>query len=152
MGVTVGANSRSVVHKRSNGITICFPDVCKTPTPGGPVPIPYPNIGRSADTAKAAKKVKADGCPVAHGSSNMRMSTGDEPGVLGGIISGKIKGKCDYVTKSFDVKVEGKGVARAFDLLLHNKKNTAPYPVLQAPIIVIVMDEKPKCLICDKAL
>lgn len=21
-----------------------FPDVCKTPTPGGPVPIPYPNV------------------------------------------------------------------------------------------------------------
>lgn len=23
---------------------MAFPDVCKTPTPGGPVPIPYPNI------------------------------------------------------------------------------------------------------------
>jgi len=22
-----------------------IPDVCKTPTPGGPVPIPYPNAG-----------------------------------------------------------------------------------------------------------
>ncbi|CAM2008038.1 DUF4150 domain-containing protein [Acanthopleuribacter pedis] len=151
MGVTVGANFRSVVHKRSSGVTICFPDVCKTPTPGGPIPIPYPNIGRSADTAKAAKKVKADGCPVSKSNSNIRMTCGDEPGVLGGIISGKIKGKCDWITSSFDVKVEGKGVVRAFDICLHNKKNTAPYPILQKPIVVIVMDEKPKCLICDKA-
>ena len=27
------------------GRSYAFPDVCKTPTPAGPVPIPYPNIG-----------------------------------------------------------------------------------------------------------
>ena len=26
------------------GQCFAFPDTCKTPTPGGPVPIPYPNI------------------------------------------------------------------------------------------------------------
>ena len=45
MPVTVGVNFMSVVHKASNGVTIAFPDVCKTPTPAGPIPIPYPNIG-----------------------------------------------------------------------------------------------------------
>ena len=33
-----------VVHKGSQGMSIVFPDVCKTPLPGGPVPIPYPNL------------------------------------------------------------------------------------------------------------
>ena len=37
MGQTVFANSRGVAHKDSGGMSIVFPDVCKTPTPGGPV-------------------------------------------------------------------------------------------------------------------
>jgi hypothetical protein len=36
--------------------------------------------------------------------------------------------------------------------MLHNDKNTPPFPVLQPPIPVIILDEKPKCLICDKNL
>ena len=44
-GVTVGVNNLSVVHKSSNGLILAIPDVCKTPTPGGPVPIPYPDPG-----------------------------------------------------------------------------------------------------------
>ena len=37
-----------------------FPDVCKTPSPGGPVPIPYPNQGM-AGQAKTAGKTAASG-------------------------------------------------------------------------------------------
>jgi hypothetical protein len=36
-------NQQVAAGKGSSGITIAFPDVCKTPSPGGPVPIPYPN-------------------------------------------------------------------------------------------------------------
>ena len=57
-GVTVGVNQLSVVHKSSDGVTIAFPDVCKTPAPGGPVPIPYPNVAKSADTAKGSRQTK----------------------------------------------------------------------------------------------
>jgi len=153
MGVTVGVNFLSVVHKSSSGVTIAFPDVCKTPIPpAGPVPIPYPNIAKSSDTAKGTKKVKCDGNPVCVKDSNFSMSVGDEPGSANGVASNKIKGKAEFVNFSFDVKFEGKNVSRAFDLMLHNDKNTPPFPVLQAPIIVIAMDETPKCLICDKNL
>ena len=153
MGVTVGVNNLSVVHKSSNGVTIAFPDVCKTPTPGGPVPIPYPNIAKSSDTAKGTKKVKCDGNPVCLKDSNFSMSTGDEGGTAGGgVISSKIKGKAEFVNFSFDVKFEGKNVARAFDLMLHNQKNTPPFPLLQPPIIGIPSPVKPVCTICDKPL
>jgi len=56
--ITVGVNNLSVVHKSSDGVTIAFPDVCKTPTPGGPIPIPYPNIAKSTDTTKGPKRTK----------------------------------------------------------------------------------------------
>jgi hypothetical protein len=137
VGVTVGVNNLSVVHKGSSGVTICFPDVCKTPSPAGPVPIPYPNIAKSSDSAKTAKKVKTDGNPVCLKDSNFMTSTGDEAGSATGVASNKVKGKAEFITYSFNVKVEGKNVPRAFDLMLHNDKNTPPFPVLQAPIIAI---------------
>ncbi|MBU6954797.1 MULTISPECIES: DUF4150 domain-containing protein [unclassified Hahella] len=153
MGVTVGVNHMSVVHKDSGGVTICFPDVCKTPTPGGPVPIPYPNIAMSSNSAKGAKKVKCDGNPVCLKDSNFSTSTGDEGGTAGGgVASGTIKNKAEFSMYSFDTKFEGKNVPRAFDIMLHNKMNTPPFPVLQKPIIAMPITEKPKCIICKKEL
>lgn len=152
MSVTVGVNNMSVVHKSSMGTTICFPDVCKTPTPGGPIPIPYPNIAMSSNTAKGTKKVKCDGNPICVKDSNFSTSTGDEAGTAGGVISSKFKGKAEFILFSFNVKAEGKNVCRAFDLMLHNDKNTPPFPVLQMPIIAIPSMETVNCIICDKAL
>ncbi len=149
MGVTVGVNKLSVVHADSGGVTIAFPDVCKTPTPAGPIPIPYPNIAKSSDTAKGTSKVKCDGNPVCVKDSNFSMSTGDEAGSAGGgVASNKIKGKAEFVNFSFDVKFEGKNVARAFDLMLHNDKNTPPFPLIQGPVIPLPSTEKKVCWCC----
>lgn len=124
MAQTTFANSRGIAHKGSGGMSPVFPDVCKTPTPGGPVPIPYPNIGKSSDTAKGPKSVKTDKkMPMVKGAV-YSTSTGDEAGTAGGgVISGKIKGECEYMMYSFDVKFEGKNVCRMGDPLFHNKKN-----------------------------
>ena len=151
MPVTVGVNSMSVVHAGSNGISIAFPDVCKTPAPPAPfVPIPYPNIAKSSYTAQGASTVKCDGNPVCVKDSNFSMSTGDEGGTAGGgIVSSKIKGKAEFVNFSFDVKFEGKNVPRAFDLMLHNDKNTPPFPVLQGPVIAMGTSRR-TCFVCDE--
>ncbi len=61
------------------------------------------------------------------------------------------KGKAEFVNFSFDVKFEGKNVCRAFDLMLHNDKNTPPFPVLQGPAVAVAT-ARPVCLICDKAM
>ena len=139
MAATINVNKRTVVHKTSDGVVTVFPDVCKTPTPGGPVPIPYPNIAMSSDTAKGSKSVKMDGNPIMLKGSNFSTSTGDEPGSLKGIVSSKIKGKAEFVNYSFDVKVEGKNVPRLGDMMVQNKggaPNTAPIPEVQPPIVV----------------
>ena len=154
MPATVGVNFLSVVHASSNGTSIAFPDVCQTPAPPAPfVPIPYPNIAMSSDTAKGSKKVKMDGNPVCTKDSNFSMSTGDEAGSAGGgIVSSKIKGKAEFVLFSFDVKIEGKNAVRSFDIMLHNDKNTPPFPVLQPPVIALAMPPTPTCIICGKPL
>lgn len=152
MSVTVSVNALTVVHAGSNGITTAFPDVCKTPVPPAPpVPIPYPNIAKSSDTSKGAKTVKCDGNPVCVKDSNFMVSTGDEPGSLFGVASNKVKGKAEFVNFSFDVKFEGKNVPRAFDLMLHNDKNTPPFPVMQAPAFAMGGD-KGVCYICEESM
>lgn len=123
MAQTTFANMRGISHKGSNGVSIVFPDVCKTPTPGGPVPIPYPNIGKSSDTSKGPKSVKTDGqMPMVKGAQYSR-STGDEPGTLKGVVSNDQMGVCEFMMYSPDVKFEGKNVCRMGDPLFHNKKN-----------------------------
>ena len=62
----------------SGAITPKFPDVCKTPSPGGPIPIPYPKIGRSSDSARGSKKVKTNGSRVMPKDRNFGKSSGDE--------------------------------------------------------------------------
>jgi hypothetical protein len=123
MAQTTFANMRGIAHKGSGGMSPVFPDVCKTPTPGGPIPIPYPNIGKAADTSSGPTTVKVDGSmPMTKGAKYM-MSTGDEAGTAGGVISSKFKGACEFMMYSFDVKFEGKNVSRMGDPLFHNEKN-----------------------------
>jgi hypothetical protein len=123
MAQTTFANTRGIVHKGSGGMSIVFPDVCKTPTPGGPVPIPYPNIGKSSDTSKGPKSVTTDKkMPMVKGAQYSR-SAGDEAGTVKGIISNDQMGVCEFMMYSFDVKFEGKNVCRMGDPLFHNKKN-----------------------------
>jgi len=130
MGVTVGVNNLSVVHKESSGVTICFPDVCKTQCSPPVMPIPSPNIAKFSDTAKGTKKVKYDGNSTGVKDSNFSTSVGDEPGALKGIISNKVKDIAEFINYSMDVKFEGNNVPRAFDMMLHNDKNTPPFLVL----------------------
>jgi hypothetical protein len=107
------------VHKGGGGFSAVFPDVCTTPTPGGPVPIPYPNIATSSGAA--TQKVKTDGTAPMTKGANFTMSTGDEAGSAGaGVVSSKIKGRAEYVNYSFDVKIEGKTPVRLTDLLNRN--------------------------------
>ncbi len=123
MPSTVCVNMRGLVHKGSGGMSIAFPDVCKTPTPAGPIPIPYPNIGMASDTSGGPTSVKADGQMVMVKGAKYMMSTGDEAGSVGGVMSGVIKGECEFMMYSFDVKIDGKNACRMGDPLFHNKKN-----------------------------
>lgn len=144
MPASVNVNMRTVVHASSNGIASAFPDVCKTPTPAGPVPIPYPNIAMSSDTSQGTTTVKMDGNPIMVKQSVFATSTGDEPGSVGGIMSNCIKGKAEFINYSFDVKADGKNVCRLGDLMVQNKQsvaNTPPFPEVQPPKVNVVLED-----------
>lgn len=137
------APGESSIVKAAGGVTAVFPDMCKTPSPAGPVPIPYPNVVRSS-TEKGPEKVKLDGQPVATKDSKYQMSSGDEAGSAQGVASGKIKGKAEFMLYSFDVKVEGKVVIRQSGIMLHNASNANMPPGQQvAPSQVTVRAATP---------
>jgi hypothetical protein len=129
MSVTVGVNalipSFTIAHKGSSGISMAMaPDVCKTPSPGGPVPLPYPNIARAASLSDGTTTVKTDGQMAAIKGSKYASSNGDEAGTVGGVVSSVNMKEAEWITFSFDVKMEGKNACRLQDKMTHNKKNT----------------------------
>jgi hypothetical protein len=124
MACTVFVNGRGVVHGASGGLSTVFPDVCRTPTPAGPVPIPYPNIGKAADTSAGPTTVTADGrMPMVKGAK-YSLTAGDEAGSAGGLVSGTSKGEAEFTMYSFDVKLDGKNACRLGDPLFQNKRNS----------------------------
>lgn len=128
MPVTVKVNgvANSLIHKGSNAISAAtIPDVCKTPTPGGPVPLPYPNISQSATLDNGTTLVKADGgMMIAVKGSEFSMSNGDEAGTVGGVKSNSFIKESTWILYSFDVKMEGKNACRLSDKKFQNHENT----------------------------
>lgn len=146
-------NKLGLTYKGSVGVsTATLPDVCKTPTPGGPVPIPYPNFADKSSLKKGTKTVKAKGKMIAVKGSEYSMSFGDEPGTAGGIKSSTFKKETSWITYSFDVKMDGKNACRHTDKKFHNHKNTVDLQGNVDPAVALAAAEKTfKCAVkeCD---
>lgn len=145
MPVTVKVNgvANSLVHKGSNGVSVAtIPDVCKTPSPGGPVPIPYPNISQSATLDKGTSTVKADGgMMIATKGSEFSLSNGDNAGVAGGVKSSTFMKESTWILYSFDVKMDGSNACRLTDKKFQNHQNAADLGgEVQLPTGVVVFE------------
>jgi hypothetical protein len=142
MPVTIKVDGlfNSVAHKGSNGISMAtIPDVCKTPTPGGPVPMPYPNIAQAAMLAKGTTTVKTDGMMASIKGSEFSISNGDEPGVAGGVVSSTFIKEASWLLYCFTVKMDGQCVCRFTDPMFHNHQNTVNMSgVVVAPVALMV--------------
>lgn len=150
----VYANSRSVVHKGDGLTNICaIPDVCKTPSPGGPIPVPYVNLAMDRNLVKGTKKVVIAGNPIAIAKSKISTSSGDEPGTLGGVVSSKFKGKMAWASASHNVKAEGKGVIRFMDVTLHNGNsyNATWTQIGGVAVTANAYGDDTKCKICNRS-
>jgi hypothetical protein len=145
MGNLVFANMRAVCHKGSSGKSVAsMPDVCLSPPPppAGPVPVPYPNTAMASDLADGSKDTFVQGNPIClSDKSCFSKSSGDEGGTQGGgLLSHKTQGKVYFSSWSMDVKVEGEGVCRHLDMVMHNAasfpRNTPTWPYLDSLQVV----------------
>jgi len=124
----ISINNLTAVHAGSNG-TLTTVDVCNTPP--FCTSIPYTNIAKSTDAAMTATSVFVNGNPICHSKSIFAISSGDEAGSCGGVVSGTIKGIAEFITFSPNVFIEGFPAVRQNDLMVSNMKNTAPAPLMQ---------------------
>jgi len=145
MPVTIQINGtvNTLVHKMSTGIsTATIPDVCKTPTPGGPVPIPYPNIAQSITLSDGTTTIKGDRMMAANKGSKFALSNGDQAGTIGGVKSNVFMKEATWILYSFDVKLDGKNACRFTDKMFHNSENAANLAgVIQSVIDAHGLDE-----------
>ena len=150
--IKVNGSNNSLAHKFSNGITVAtIPDVCKTPSPGGPVPIPYPNIAQSVTLSDGTTTVKGDKAMAAVKGSKFALSNGDNPGTLGGVKSSTFMKEATWILYSFTVKMNKKNAARFMDKMFHNHENAAnlageiQIPVLQGTTEADLKEIAEKC-------
>ena len=108
---------------KGGGECFAFPDVCNTPSPAGPVPIPYPNFGMLNQAAKTAKKVFFVNKPVVNLASEVPRSQGDEAGTNGGVVSGTNMDKVLFKKGSSKVIVEGQPCVHLTSVTGHNGAN-----------------------------
>jgi hypothetical protein len=109
------------------------------------VPIPYTNVARSIDVANGSSTVSVDGLPVMLKDSVFSRSSGDEPGSLGGVVSGVTGGKAKFVNFSNNVFFEGRPVSRRLDPMVSNLSgtgNTPPAPLMQENLAVAAPDHQ----------
>lgn len=146
---SVFANKRAVLHKGSSGKSMgAFPDtcLCPPPSPAGPVPTPLPNHAMASDLDRGAKSVLVEGNPIGIETSVIKTSTGNEPSkpTGGGVVSHATKGKMYFMSYSFDVLAEGKGVIRHMDIGTHNHQsmpgNTPPWPAIASQDVKGTLD------------
>ncbi len=124
---------------KKGGMATGFPDVCKTPSPGGPIPIPYPNIAQVSQASKTAKKVKIAKKPACTMKSEVPRSNGDEAGTAGGVVSSCNMGKLQWAMGSSKVKIEGQKAVFVSGMTKHNKGNAVGAQAAPSQTKVLVM-------------
>ena len=105
------------------GMDLGFPDVCLTPTPAGPVPIPYPNIAMGPTAIPGQVKVFNFFTPAHNMATTIPMTNGDNAGVATGVASGMVMGPSRAVTAAFTVLVGGTPATRMTSVNIQNSTN-----------------------------
>lgn len=108
---------------KAGGTCLAAPDVCKVPTPGGPVPTPFPNTAMLSNASKVSSKVMIENKEVVLETSEIPSSMGDQAGSAGGVVSGTVGDKVVFKVGSSKVIVEGKGAAHLLAATAHNGSN-----------------------------
>ncbi|WP_213307582.1 DUF4150 domain-containing protein [Paraburkholderia sacchari] len=125
---------------KENGQCMGMPDVCLTPAPPAPpVPVPYPNIAMPMMGNPATTKVLIHGMPALTKASKINLSSGDEPGVNGGVASGTDMGVMEFVMGSQKVKLEGNPAVRLGDMTKHNGGNAVGNVLAPSQPVVMIM-------------
>ena len=121
------------------GVDFAFPDVCLTPTPAGPVPIPYPNIAMGP-TAIPSQVNTLFMCTPAHNLATVApLTNGDNAGVVMGVASGMVMGSSRHVLPCATVLVGGVPATRLTSVTIQNSTNAPGMRIAPSQVKVILL-------------
>jgi len=121
------------------GMDMGFPDVCLTPSPVGPVPIPYPNIAMGPTAVPSQVKVLIMAMPAHNMSTTIPLTNGDNAGVSMGVASGTVMGPSRHLTAAFTVLVGGMPATRMTSMSLQNSTNCPGCRVVPSQVKVLLL-------------
>jgi hypothetical protein len=121
------------------GTDMGFPDVCLTPTPAGPVPIPYPNIAMGPTAVPNCPTILILGAPVHNLATTIPMTNGDNAGVNMGVASGTVMGPSRHMTGAFTVLFLGMPASRLTSVSLQNSTNCPGVRTVPSQPLVILL-------------
>lgn len=119
------------------GSALAAPDVCKTPPFA--IPAPFPNTAMNATTVPSQYRVMINGQPVLSVAATNPMTSGDEGGAIGGVVSQIIKGPCSVTVGSMGYIVGGAPAQRCLDPTVHNMANATGSNMVPSQTIVTVL-------------
>ena len=114
------------ITTKEKGMCQGMPDTCKVPAPPAPpIPTPFPNIANcnQATASTVTQKAFINGKAILTKASEIPMSSGDEAGSAGGVVSGKIKGEAVPKKFSSSTYAEGNAVVYQTCTFGQNGKN-----------------------------
>jgi hypothetical protein len=120
-------------------LNFAFPDVCKVPTPVGPVPLPLPNFALTGTHVPAQLHVIIGGGLAENLLSEGTLSLGDTPGVLLGVVSETVMAGDRYLLGSLKVCFGPAFAQRLTSLTLANMGNIPGMTIVPNQFVVIVL-------------
>jgi len=121
------------------GTDMGFPDVCLTPSPVGPVPIPYPNIAMGPMAVPNCPTILIMGAPVHNLATTIPMTNGDNAGVALGVAAGTVMGPSRHLTGAFTVLFLGMPASRLTSVSLQNSTNCPGVRTVPSQPLVLLL-------------
>ena len=126
-------------NNQLGGLDTGLPDVCLTPSPAGPVPVPYPNMANGPMGVPAAYNVLWSCAPAHTLATTVPLTNGDNAGVSMGVASGTVMGPSRHLTGAFTMLVGGAPATRLTSVSLQNSTNCPGARVMPSQVKVLIL-------------
>lgn len=126
-------------NTQMGGMDIGAPDVCNTPTPAGPVPIPYPNMAAGPMAVPAVYNVLFSCAPAHNLMTSVPLTNGDNAGVAMGVASATVMGPQRHLTGAFTCLVGGAPASRLTSMSLQNSTNCPGVRAVPSQVTVMIV-------------
>lgn len=119
------------------GLSMGTPDVCKSPPLA--VPIPLPNIASNGLVIPTYYTIMITGLPELNITAQHAITSGDEAGAMGGVVSNMIVGPARPIKGSTFYFVGGSPLWRLMEPTMHNMSNAPGVTMAPSQTLKVVL-------------